>query len=181
MKKLIIMLLLFTFLPLLNSAVAQEVPDQLKERIRIYQTERDKIREELKLQFDAQEKLTLEQKNQLMNQWRNENADRIASQKSLALEIRTQLRTVIREKQSQLKDQPPEEREKAMQQWMNQNKNHLSFANGKEDMDDAIQQFRIKARKHIKQPQSDDEMQKRRLYKNPGAGSGKGSGNRGNS
>ena len=84
MKQLILSILLAVSLAVTISLSAEEISAELKEKIKAYQTERQTIRDELRDRIREHADITLEEKNQVVKEWREQNRQRIAAHKELA-------------------------------------------------------------------------------------------------
>lgn len=147
-RQAILLLTVFTVFIIGSPGYAQEISDQLKEKISTYQAERETIQQEVKDLVAAMPDATLEEKQAVILSWKAENEERIATQQELASEVKTALREVIEQKKEELSDLTPEEQKIAMQAWFAENSEYLtSSGNGSRSMQKAKEHFQANAGK----------------------------------
>jgi hypothetical protein len=106
---------------MVRTAFAATLSKEFKAQIIQYKDSRAILLGELKGSIKQSPNATRQQKNIIVQQWRNENKDRLRAIKRQGESIHNQLKSILKQKQVEIKGLPPEERKNKMKIWRQEN------------------------------------------------------------
>jgi hypothetical protein len=104
---------------------ASSISNEMKDKQNIYKSERNEMKKELKTLLGNLKDANNEEKRSTVEDWKENNRERILAQKQLGKEIRKEIMEVVKHKKEELKSLSSDNQKSEMQIWLAENKDFL--------------------------------------------------------